>query len=132
MLKKTITYTDYNNVERTEDFYFNLTPAELTEMEFASDMPMTAVIDKISKSQNVPETIKIFKDLILKAYGEKSPDGRRFIKSDELSTAFSQTEAYNELFMECGTDAEAGAAFLNGIMPNEAMEKIAKKMSLVD
>ena len=132
MLKKTITYTDYNGVERTEDFYFNLTPAELTEMEFASDTPMTEVIDRISKSQNVPETIKIFKDLILKAYGEKSSDGRRFIKSEELSIAFSQTEAYNELFMECATDSEAGAAFLNGIMPNEAMEKIAKKMSLVD
>lgn len=132
MLKKTIAYTDYNGVERTEDFHFNLTPAELTEMEYASDTPMSAIIDKISKSKNVPETIKIFKDLILRAYGEKSPDGRRFVKSKEISEAFAQTEAYNELFMECATDAEAGAAFLNGIMPTEAMAKIAEKMEIVD
>lgn len=132
MLVKTITYTDYNGEERTEDFYFNLTPAELTEMEYAGDMPMSMFIDKLSKSKNIPETIKIFKDLILRAYGEKSPDGRRFVKSKEISEAFSQTEAYNELFMECATNAEAGAAFLNGIMPNEAMEKIAKKLALVD
>lgn len=130
MLKKTITYTDYNGEERTEDFYFNITPAELTEMEYAGDTPMSLVIDKLSKSKDVPETIKIFKDLILKAYGEKSSDGRRFIKSKELSIAFSQTEAYNELFMECATDAEAGAAFINGIMPTEAMEKLTKKLAV--
>lgn len=132
MLKKTITYTDYNGVERTEDFYFNLTPTELTEMEYASDTPMSAIINKLSKSRNVPESIKIFKDLILRAYGEKSPDGRRFVKSKDISEAFAQTEAYNELFMECATDSEAGAAFLNGIMPNEAMAKIAEKLELVD
>lgn len=132
MLKKTITYTDYNGEERTEDFYFNLTPAELTEMEYSSDIPMSSLIDRLSKSKDVPETIKIFKELILKAYGEKSPDGRRFIKSEELSTAFSQTEAYNELFMECATDSKAGAAFINGIMPNEAMKKIAEKLALVE
>lgn len=132
MLKKTITYTDYNGEKRTEDFYFNLTPPELTEMEFGSDEPMSTIINRISKSKDMPEVIKIFKNLILKAYGEKSPDGRRFIKSEELSTAFSQTEAYTELFMECATDAEAGAEFINGIMPSEAMAKIAEKMELVD
>lgn len=130
MLKKTITYTDYNGETRTEDFFFNLTPAELTEMEYASDETLTDTIDRISKSKSTPEVIKIFKNLILKAYGEKSPDGRRFVKSDEISTAFSQTEAYTELFMECATDSEAGAAFINGIIPTEAMEKIARKMEL--
>ena len=117
MLKKTITYTDYNGSERTEDFYFNLSKAELMEMEMSTAGGLTEMIQKIVAAQNLPAIIKIFKELILKAYGEKSPDGRRFIKSDELSTAFSQTEAYSQLFMELATDADAAAKFINGITP---------------
>ena len=117
MLKKTITYTDYNGTERTEDFYFNLSKAELMEMEMSTEGGLTETIQKIVAAQNAPAIIKIFKELILKAYGEKSPDGKRFIKSDELSTAFSQTEAYSQLFMELATDADAAAKFVNGIIP---------------
>jgi hypothetical protein len=117
MLKKTITYTDYNGTERTEDFYFNLSKAELMEMEMSTEGGLTEMIQKIVATQNLPAIIKIFKELILKAYGEKSPDGKRFIKSDELSTAFSQTEAYSQLFMELATDADAAAKFINGITP---------------
>lgn len=119
MLKKTITYTDYNGSERTEDFYFNLSKAEVMEMEMSTTGGLTEMINKIVAEQNAPAIIKIFKDLVLKSYGEKSADGKRFIKSDELSTAFSQTEAYSILFMELATDANAASVFVNGIIPNE-------------
>jgi len=117
MLKKTITYTDYNGNERTEDFYFNLSKAEIMEMEMSTAGGLTEMIQKIVAAQDAPAIIKVFKELILKAYGEKSPDGKRFIKSEELSTAFSQTEAFSQLFMELATDADAAAKFVNGIIP---------------
>lgn len=120
MLKKTITYTDYNGVERTEDFYFNLTKAEIMEMEMSTTGGLAEMIQRIVAAQDAPEIIKIFKDLVLRAYGEKSPDGKRFIKTEESAKAFSQTEAYSNLFMELATDADAAAAFVNGIVP--AME----------
>lgn len=120
MLKKTITYTDYNGVSRTEDFYFNLSKAEFIEMELGTTGGFTAMVQKIINTQDAPSLIKIFKDLVLKAYGEKSADGRRFVKSEELSVAFSQTEAYTELFTELATNAEAAAEFINGLAPKEA------------
>ena len=119
MLKKTITYTDYNGTERKEDFYFNLSKAEVMEMEMSTSGGLAQMINKIIETQDSPAIIKIFKDLILKAYGEKSPDGKRFIKSHELSEAFAQTEAYSNLFMELATDADAAAKFVNGITPVE-------------
>lgn len=117
MLKKTVTYTNYNGVECTEDFYFNLTKAEIMEMELSTSGGLADMIQKIVAAQDAPAIIKIFKDLVLKAYGEKSPDGKRFIKSEEISTAFSQTEAYSIIFMELATDADAASAFVNGIVP---------------
>lgn len=117
MIKKTITFTDYNGVERTEDFYFNLTKAEVMEMEMSTSGGLAETIQKIVAAQDAPAIIKIFKNLVLKAYGEKSPDGRRFIKSDDISAAFSQTEAYSQIFMELATDADAAAKFVNGIVP---------------
>ena len=117
MLKKNIKYTDYNGVERNEDFYFNLSKAEITEMELSTTGGLAEMINKVVAAQDVPSIIKIFKELILKAYGEKSPDGKRFIKSEELSREFSQTEAYSNLFMELATNAEKAAEFVNGIVP---------------
>lgn len=117
MLKRTITYTDYNGVERTENFYFNLSKAEIMEMEMSTVGGLAEMINKIVAEQDAPAIIKIFKELVLKAYGEKSPDGKRFIKSDEIAAAFSQTEAYSQLFMELATDADAAAKFVNGIVP---------------
>ena len=117
MLKKTITYTDYNGVERTEDFYFYLSKADLMEMEMGTTGGFAEMIQKVVNAQDAPAIIKIFKDLILKAYGEKSPDGKRFIKSEEIATSFSQTEAYSQLFMELATNADEAAKFVNGIIP---------------
>ena len=123
MLKKTITYTDYNKVERTEDFYFNLTKAELMEMEMGAVGGLSGMIEKIVSAKDAPAIIKVFKELVLKAYGEKSADGKRFIKSKEISDAFSQTEAYSQLFMELATDADAASKFVNGIAPNMEEKK---------
>lgn len=117
MLKKTITYTDYNGVERTEDFWFNLSKAELMEMELSTAGGIADMIQRIVKAQDQPTIVKIFKELILKAYGEKSADGRRFVKSKEISEAFSQTEAYSMLFMELATSDTAASDFVNGIVP---------------
>lgn len=117
MIKLTETYTDYNGVERTEDFYFNLTKAEIMEMEMTTTGGMAEMIQRIVKAQDIPSIIKIFKDLLLKAYGVKSSDGRRFIKSPEISDEFAQTEAYSNIFMRLSTDAEKAAEFINGIIP---------------
>ena len=117
MLKKTITYHDYNGVEYTQDFYFNLSKAEIMEMELGTTGGLAEMIQKIVAAQDAPS--------IIKSYGEKSADGKRFIKSDEISTAFSQTEAYSELFMELATNAEAAAAFVNGIVPAEMAKEAA-------
>lgn len=118
MIKRTITYTDYNGNERTEDFHFNLTKAELMEMELCENGGLGEMIKRIVAAQDTPEIIKVFKKIILKSYGEKSPDGKRFVKSEELATAFSQTEAYSILFMELSTNTEAAIKFVNGVIPN--------------
>ena len=117
MLKKTIKYTDYDGNEREEDFYFNLSRAEVTEMELSKEGGMSEYIKKISATQNGPELIKLFKEIIIKSYGEKSLDGKRFIKNKELTEAFIQTEAYSELFVELASNADEAVKFVNGIMP---------------
>lgn len=127
MIKKTITYTDYNDVERTEDFYFNLSKAEIAEMEMSQDGGLSNLIKKVVAEQNAPKLMELFKQLILKAYGEKSADGKRFIKNKELSESFAQTEAYSELFMELASDEKAAAAFINGIIPAEARQALPNK-----
>lgn len=117
MLKKEITYTDFDGNERKETFFFNISKAEVLEMETGVVGGMTQMLSKIVESQDNKKIVETFKEIILKAYGEKSPDGKRFIKSPELSAAFSQTEAYSELFMELATDDGAAVAFINGILP---------------
>jgi hypothetical protein len=123
MLKKNIKYTDFNGVEREETFLFNLTKAELMEMEMGTNGGLAEQIQKIVEAQDSAAIIKIFKDIVLKAYGEKSEDGKRFMKVDAagvpLSIGFSQTEAYSQLFMELATDADAAADFIKGIVPSD-------------
>lgn len=119
MLKKTITCIDFDGVEYTEDFYFNLTKAEVIELELSEKGGLDKTIEKIVKEKDGKEIIKIFKDLIAKSYGEKSLDGRRFMKSEEILKNFTETQAYSELFTELGTDADAAAAFFKGIVPKD-------------
>lgn len=126
MIKITKTYVDYNEVERTEDFYFNLTKAEVTEMELSKEGGISAYIKAIIAAKDMPELIKLFKEIVLKAYGQKSLDGRRFIKNEELTEDFSQTEAYSMIFMELATDSNKAAEFINGVMPKDLVEQANK------
>lgn len=117
MLKKTVTYVDYNGVERTEDFYFNLSKAEVAEMELSVQGGFSKMLEEIIASKDNVQIVNLFKQMVLKSYGEKSPDGRRFIKSDEIAQAFAQTEAYSEIFMELALNEDKAAEFVNGILP---------------
>ena len=125
MLKKEIAYTDYNGVERKETFYFNLSKAEIMEMELTTVGGFAEMVQKIVDAQDAPSIIKTFKDLVLKSYGEKSPDGKRFIKTEELRDSFEQTEAYSTLFMELATNAAAASEFVNGIIPAELAKQVS-------
>lgn len=118
MLKKTIAYTDYNGVSRKEDFYFNLTEAELTEMELSAEGGLEEMTKRMVASKDGAAIIQFFKDIILKSYGIKSLDGRKFEKTKEIRDDFEATPAYSILFMELATDADKGAEFINGIVPN--------------
>lgn len=124
MLKKTVTYTDFYGVSHTEDFYFNLTEAEILEMNYTTYGGLDKMIEKIIATNDTPKIVSMFKELVLASYGEKSPDGKRFIKNDAVREAFSQTQAYSDIFMELATDEQAAADFVNGIVP----EKISKAM----
>lgn len=125
-----IKYTDYNGNERSENFMFNLSKAEIVEMELSTQGGFAERIQHIIDAQDTPTLVKIFKDLILKSYGVKSADGRRFEKSEELSREFSQTEAYSDLYMKLATDADAASEFVNNIVPAEVREQIKESESV--
>lgn len=124
MYTKTIKYTDYNGVEREENFYFNLNKAELLKMEMSKKGGLAEMINRIVQSQDAPAIMEVFEDLILKAYGEKDAEGKRFVKSEEISQAFKQTEAYSILFMELATDANAASEFINKIIPQDLNQQM--------
>lgn len=130
MIKKTIKYTDYDDVERSEDFWFNLSKTELIEMNFSKEGGMDKVLRRIIDTQDVKGLIDVFQDIILRAYGEKSDDGKRFIKvrdGHRLSEDFAQTAAYDELYMELATDDKAAADFINGLIPKSLAKEVAQK-----
>ena len=117
MLKKTITYEDFDGQSRTEDFYFNLTKAELTEMELSFNGGLSQFLEKIVKENDQSKIIEYFKKIVLMSYGQKSLDGRTFVKNEALRDEFASTMAYSEIFMELATDADKAADFVNGIIP---------------
>jgi hypothetical protein len=141
MLRKTITYTDFNGEEAREDFYFNMTRAELVELEFSMEGGFSETMKRMIETDpegkvNGKIIMEEMKKLLLKSYGVKSPDGKRFVKNDRLRQDFESSEAYSVLFMDLVTDADAAATFINGIMPANLVEEIAKmpeaeKLSLV-
>lgn len=123
MLKKTVSYEDYNGVERTEDFYFNLTKSEIMKLEMGTEGGYAEMLQRISNAKDAPEIMNQFERLLKMAYGERSDDGRRFVKSEAISEAFLQTPAYDTIFMELCTDAEKAAKFINAIVPKDMQQK---------
>lgn len=123
MLAKEITYEDFDGNKRTETFMFNLTKAELTQFNLSINGGLENKLRQIIAAQNIPEIMELFKYFIDKSYGIKSPDGKKFVKSEELLDDFRQTQAYSDLYMELATDADKAVAFINGIMPKDLRQE---------
>ena len=127
MYKKTITYTDYNDVEQTEDFYFNLNKAELMRIQLQNNGTLQAKLERLINTRETSEIAQIFQDIIDMSYGVKSDDGKRFIKNQEVLDAFKQTEAYSELYVELTTNTDAAVEFITGIIPAKIAEQLDKE-----
>ena len=124
MLKRTMKYEDYNGNQITEDFYFNLTEAELAEMQLSVDGGMAALMETVVNTNDIPTLIKVFKKILLASYGKKSPDGKRFIKNDAIREEFEQCPVYSDLFMELAGDPTKAAKFINAIVPQSARSQM--------
>jgi len=124
MIKKTIKFEDFNGQELTEDFFFHFSKAELVELEVSEKEGFAESLKKIVAAEDGAMIIEQFKKIVLMSYGQKSEDGRRFIKTQALRDEFAQTEAYSQLFMELATSAEAASAFINGVVPASLLAQI--------
>ena len=136
MIKKTIKYPDYNGVERTEDYYFNLNKTEVIEMQVSVEGGYSELIDRIIKTDDNREIVNVLKTIILKSYGEKSIDGKRFMKVDDngnpLYRKFEDTEAFVELYMELANNAKKAAEFINAVIPNMDDFKLVENDKVVE
>ena len=130
MIKKTVTYTDFDGNERTEDFYFHLTEQELTEWELSVDGGLSGVLTRIINSRDDKKLMEIFKDLLIRSYGVKTPDGRGFIKNEEVLNSFKYTQAFSDIYMELATDDKAASEFVNGIIPANLVKEANKEMKV--
>lgn len=126
MHKRTVTFEDYNGVERTEDFYFHFTKADILKMEMEKKGGLAEHIEKIIAAKDSPTLIKLFEKLVLDAYGVKSEDGREFIKNDEVRNSFKQTEAYSIIFTELALDDKKAAEFVNEVIPKDMRKQLAE------
>ena len=127
MLKKEITYTTFDDEEITEQFLFNISKAELYDMELGNEKGLEETIREIVKTQDRVRMWELFKGLIVKSYGVKSPDGKRFIKSEELTKEFTQTDAFSVLMTELLSNEQNAIAFVNGIIPKDLAEQVNAK-----
>lgn len=128
MISKQVSYTDYNGNERKETYYFHLTKAELSEMALSTEGGLETMIKRIIETENVQEIVRMFKEILIKSYGEKSVDGKSFFKMDEngnpLSRKFVQTEAYSQLFMELSQDPKVASEFIKGVLPADLASQV--------
>ena len=132
MLKKTITYNGFAGKEYTEDFWFGLTKGDLIEMEVATPGGMQSYLERIRQTQDIRGVLEMFKNLIMTSYGQKSPDGKRFVRSKALSEEFAQTEAYDNLLMEIFSDENAAAAFVKGILPQDIAAQAEAQLATME
>ena len=126
MIVRTMTYTDYNGETRTEKFYFNLTAAEIAKLNFSKKNGLEETIRRCIKEGDTGQMVSLLEEIVLLAYGERSEDGKRFIKSEELSRAFSQTPAYSDLFMSFFMDENAATSFLDELIPADMAKNVDK------
>lgn len=126
MIKKTVQYTDFNGDAQTEDLYFNITKAELTEMALSVEGGLDVKIKKITEAKNSKELIEIFKDILTRSVGRRSEDGKRFVKNSVITEEFTSSEAFSTLFMELAFDEGAAAEFIKGIMPKDLVADESK------
>ena len=124
MLKKTITYTDYDGMERTEDFWFNLSKTELTKLDAELPGGVLGVLRKIIDKKDRKALVDFIETLILRSYGEKTLDGKRFAKTPDMAEEFMQTPAYDELFMSILSDTDSQTSFINGVIPQSMAKDI--------
>ena len=124
MIKKTTTYTDFNGVTRTEDFYFNITEAELVEMEVGVEGGMRNLLEKIIRENDKKMIYEYLKKIVLTAYGEKSADGRRFVKSEELRNGFAPTEACSNIILDLCNGDNAASDFIKGVLPSKLSSQV--------
>lgn len=127
MYKITETYVDYDGNERTEDFFFHVTKTEIMEMDFLEEGGLQKTVEKIMSTQDRKGLLELFKSIVIMAYGEKSADGRRFIKNQEVKDNFTQTEAYSNIFIRLATDSKLATEFINNIVPKDLQEEAAKQ-----
>lgn len=132
MYAKTIKYEDYNGNQREETFYFNLSKAELIDLEWRTPGGLENYMKHIMSMMDGQALADTFKMLIEKSYGVKDPEGRRFIKNEKVLKNFTETEAYVELYVQLATDDKAAAEFVNGIFPKEAVEAVRKQKEMAD
>ncbi len=131
MFKYSIKYTDYNGVEREEPYFFNLSKAELMEMELSTQAGVEEMIRVMIATKDNAKIVKLFKDLILKSYGIKSEDGRRFIKTQQLRDEFEQSEAYSEFFMKLlANEDELQTKFINGVISGTNVPNMDEKEAI--
>lgn len=126
MLKRSITYEDFNGEQQTEEFYFNLSKSELVELEAGYEGGLEAAIRRIAAANDNAGLIREFKRIILASYGVRSEDGRRFVKNEQLREEFTQTAAYDALFFELATDEAAATQFIKGVLPKDLAEEVTK------
>lgn len=117
MIKQTIKYTDYDGTEREEDFYFNMNKLEATKFGFSQEGGIEEYVKRIMSNKDNKKILELFEDFILACYGEKSSDGKRFIKSPELTEEFKQTEAFVELYFKMASDADFASDFIKRVLP---------------
>lgn len=125
MTSKTVTYKDWNGMDRTETFYFHFSQAELMEMEISQEGGFSERVKKIAAANNLPDMLKIWKNFVLDAYGIKSEDGRRFMKNEEIRQSFVECPAYSIIFMELATNTDAASNFINTVVPADMAAQVA-------
>lgn len=129
MLKHECTYKDFNGNEVTDVLYFHLSMPEIIEMEVEKPGGLKAIVEQMIDTKNYRDLVQLFKDLLLRSYGRKSEDGKRFIKTEEDRLNFSQSAAYNKMYLDLATDAAFGAKFITGLMPAEMSEEVNKLLT---